>query len=98
MYYQQGDVIVEVADKVEGEKLNHLILAEGDVTGHIHRITSGEAALYNMQGALYLKVISDHALLTHEEHGKIVLPKGDYVVRKVLEYDHWADEIREVAD
>ncbi len=98
-YLQQGDVVIEkYRGEIKGDKLSHLTLAEGEATGHYHRIVSGEAALYNMQGALMLKVMSDKALLTHEEHGKIEIPKGDYIVRKVMEYDHFREESREVID
>ena len=99
MYFQQGDVIIKkFQGKIKGDKLNHLTLAEGEATGHHHSIISGEAALYNMQGALFLKVMSDKALLKHQEHGKIEIPKGDYIVRKVMEYNHFEEEAREVID
>ena len=39
----QGDVILIPDQQVEGEKLSHLTLAEGEVTGHKHRISQGEA-------------------------------------------------------
>jgi hypothetical protein len=31
---------------LKGKKLPHLTLAEGEVTGHAHRITEGQAELY----------------------------------------------------
>ena len=75
--YQQGDVIVQVVKKVKGKKLNHVTLAHGEATGHHHTITKGEAELYEEKGTLYLRVISDEAELTHQEHNTIVLPKND---------------------
>ena len=36
---RQGDVISIPVKQAEGEKLNHLTLAEGEVTGHKHRIS-----------------------------------------------------------
>ena len=98
MFYQQGDVIIEKVEEVKGKRLPHLILAEGEVTGHMHQITKGEAELYEEDGTLYLRVKSDTAELTHQEHNTIVLPRGDYVVRKVREYDHFAEEARDVQD
>ena len=98
MFYQQGDVIIEKIKGIKGKKLNHLVLAEGKVTGHKHEITKGEADLYEDNGTLYLRVKSDTAELTHQEHNTIVLPKGDYMVRKVREYDHFAEEARNVQD
>lgn len=98
-YYQQGDVLIkEYQGKIKGEKLNHLTLAEGEVTGHSHQIIGGQAELLLSNSMLYLKVLSDSALLKHEEHGEIAIPKGDYVIEKVLEYDHFLEESREVRD
>jgi len=96
-YMQQGDVIVEVVEKVKGKKLNHLTLAKGEVTGHHHTITKGNAELYEENGILYLKVL-DEAELTHQEHGVITLPKNDYIVRKVREYSHFDEETKNVQD
>ena len=99
MFYQQGDVIVEpITLKIKGKKLNHLTLARGEVTGHHHTITKGDAKLYEHEGTLFLKVNSDEAELTHQEHDVVVLPKGDYKIRQVQEYDHFLEESKNIAD
>lgn len=36
--------------------------------------------------------------LTHQEHGTIPLPAGEYAADRVREYDHYAEEARRVAD
>lgn len=84
---RQGDVILLPVQQVEGEKLHHLTLAEGEVTGHKHRITQGQAALYEKQGVLYLSVISEAALLNHEEHQAISIPQGIWMVKIQREYE-----------
>lgn len=38
------------------------------------------------------------ATLRHEEHNAHTIPPGDYVVRGVREYDHFAEEARRVID
>ena len=95
--YRQGDVLIFIDQKIPRgtKKLAHLTLAEGEVTGHAHRITEGEATLYERKGTLYLKVISDVAALTHEEHHRIDLPRGDYEIRIQREYepDGWRNVI-----
>ena len=92
--YRQGDVIIRAIDaKPESEMklLPHLTLAEGEVTGHRHRITQGNAQLYQLAvGVMYLRVLSEFAKLYHEEHEEIDLPKGDYEVLIEREYD-WAE-------
>lgn len=85
--YRHGDVILQLVDKIKGDKLKHLVLAEGEVTGHAHRITEGKAELYQHEGTLFLRVMSEKAALTHEEHHKIELPKGDYEIKIQREYE-----------
>lgn len=79
--------------QTEGKKLSHLTLAAGEVTGHKHRISEGQAELYEQDGSLYLRVLSDVALLTHEEHQAIQIPQGSWMVRIQREYETqaWQD-------
>lgn len=83
---RQGDVILMPIQQTEGEKVPHLILAEGEVTGHKHRISEGSAELYEKDGTLYLRVLSETALLTHEQHKAISIPQGNWLVRIQREY------------
>ena len=85
--YRHGDVLLVPVKKAKGKKLNHLTLAEGEVTGHSHRITEGEAALFSFDEKLYLSIQSDLATLSHEEHKALQLPHGDYEVIIQREYD-----------
>lgn len=85
---RQGDVIlIPASETVNSDKLAHLTLAEGELTGHRHRISQGNAELYERNRTLYLKVISPTALLTHEEHQPVAIPKGDWIVRIQREYE-----------
>lgn len=84
---RQGDVILVPVQQTEGEQLLHLTLAEGEVTGHSHRISQGEAELYEKNGTLYLRVVSKDATLTHEEHQPISIPQGNWMVRIQREYE-----------
>jgi len=98
MLYQQGDVLLKVVSGIKGKKLNHLTLAKGESTGHHHTITKGDAELYEHEGILFLKVLSDEATLTHQEHGAVVIPQGEYEVGVVKEYDHFSEEAKSVRD
>ena len=103
--YRQGDVSVITAAKVprsarrvRGEP----ILARGEMTGHAHRIVEGKVRLYQLAGLLYLRVLSEFARLSHEEHEDLVLPQGDYQINRQREFD-WAatsrsGRLRYVAD
>lgn len=84
---RQGDVILLPAEQVEGQQLPHLTLAEGEVTGHAHRISDGQAELREENGTLYLRVLSPEATLTHEEHKAIKIPQGTWMVRIQREYE-----------
>jgi len=94
---QQGDVVI-LAGKVKGKKLNHLTLALGEATGHHHTITKGDAELYENNGVLFLKVNSDKATLTHQEHKTVEIPQGEYKINIVKEFDHFSEEARNVQD
>lgn len=84
---RQGDVILVPVKQVEGDKLIHLTLAEGEVTGHKHRISQGDAQLYAENTDLYLSIFSDKAELVHEEHGSISVPQGNWKVQIQREYE-----------
>ncbi|MEA5503195.1 hypothetical protein VB735_08755 [Halotia wernerae UHCC 0503] len=83
---RQGDVILLPVQEVTGQKIHHLILAEGEVTGHKHRISEGEAELSEQNGTFYLRIFSSSALLVHEEHQDIAIPQGHWIVKIQREY------------
>lgn len=93
---RQGDVILLSIQEVIGEMIPYLILAEGEFIGHKHRITEGKAELFNKDGTLYLRVISETALVSHEEHHAIKIPQGYWMVKIQREYE--PDGWRYVAD
>lgn len=87
--WRHGDVILrrlEKDEEIKGEKQKHLTLAEGEVTGHSHRISKGKGELFKFNEKMFLRVQSEIACLTHEEHKKIELPAGDYEVTIQREY------------
>ncbi len=101
--YRQGDVLIRPLTKeidVELKAKPDLVLAEGEVTGHAHRITKGEVSLQvnAMIGLMILKVLSKNAVLSHEEHEDIMLPMGDYEIKQQREFDWFTEEVRRVAD
>jgi hypothetical protein len=85
--FRQGDVIITPAATAKvGTKLDRLILANGEQTGHQHQIASGEAQLYTLYNLLFIKVLSQTALLVHEQHKPINIPCGDWEIRLQCEY------------
>lgn len=68
------------------------VLAEGEATGHHHRIKLPGTALLRAEGIsdAVLTVGRDMvALLEHEEHASIEIAGGTYIVRQQQQYD-WA--------
>lgn len=98
---RQGEILIKEVKKVEGKRLNHLILAEGEATGHKHEVITKEkegAVLYEKDDRLYLKVLSDTTTLTHPDHETISLPIGNYEIEAQREYEISEEKYRRVTD
>lgn len=78
------------------KKLNHNRLAEGEVTGHAHRVI-GKSELFEADRGIDLSA-KVKVVIRHEEHGPITLVPGDYETGIVREMDHFAEEARNVID
>jgi len=97
--YRHGDVLVVAIDGIpsEAKKRPHLVLAEGEMTGHSHRIAEvGSAEILQSNQEMFLRVVADSATLVHQEHGPIALPRGEYRFWRQREYS--PREIRIVRD
>ena len=98
----QGDVYIcqikeipAVAKPVESK--GRIILAEGEVTGHVHAIHRGAVMFRADEGiGTYLQVNDGGASVIHEEHATIVLPPGLYEITIQSQYE--PEAIRYVTD
>lgn len=101
--FQQGDVLLHGVKEVEGKEVfpqdTVFILAEGEVTGHRHKIVATKSVkmFKTSSGEIYLEITEKTPLL-HEEHGTIVITPGKYKVSTVREWDHFEQAAREVQD
>jgi hypothetical protein len=102
--YRQGDVLIERIDAIPPAAVPAMhpgrwILAEGEVTGHIHSVAAEDATLLLLELddeiEVYLRVHTKTEV-THQEHGPITLAPGDYRVGRQREYS--PGQIRRVAD
>lgn len=94
--YRHGDVLLAPAKKVPGsaKRLPHLVLAQGELTGHSHRLEPSTAAeLYQDGATMFLNVTATPARLVHPEHSTIELPVGLYRVWRQREYSPQAIRI-----
>ncbi|MCI0397604.1 MAG: hypothetical protein L0322_22080 [Chloroflexi bacterium] len=87
--WRHGDVLIAPIEALPpaAQKRPTLILAQGELTGHSHRIAEpGAAALWKHQEDLFLEIVASSATVIHEEHAPIVLPHGLYRVWQQREY------------
>lgn len=97
--WRHGDVFLAEVERIpsSARALPHCVLAEGELTGHSHRIEeSGAALLYADEDERFLEVTAEMATLVHQEHAAIPLPRGAYRVWVQREYS--PQEIRRVVD
>jgi hypothetical protein len=97
--YRHGDLLVASVDDLptNARRLQHLVLAQGELTGHSHQISERDgAALFELKDRLFLQVTRSVVTLVHQEHGPIELPAGNYQVWRQREYT--PAEIRTVRD
>lgn len=83
---RQGDLlIVKVKAIPEGVvKKNDRVLAEGEATGHVHKLDCGD--VYEKNGVLYFRVEETETRLAHPEHGTMIFVPGEYKVIRQREY------------
>ena len=77
------------------KKLKDKVLAEGEATGHAHRVG---VDVYEDDDFPGLKFFSGETTITHEQHKPVALPKKAWVSGGVQEYDHAKEESRRVQD
>ena len=89
MLFRQGDVFVQRVAGIPSKAALQVeaVLAEGELTGHQHRILDPlSARLFRHGEYFYLDVVDDFAQLVHDEHATIWLERGQYRVWRQREY------------
>jgi hypothetical protein len=84
--------------KVEYKK--DFVLAEGEVTGHKHKLLCEPetVSVYQDEQGRYFLDIKQPTKITHEEHGTRTLTPGFYVREIEEEYDVFEEELKNVID
>lgn len=100
--YQQGDVLLfQVGTLPDGcikIKGNKGVLAEGETTGHAHRMARPVEMFQAPQSQDVFMSVPKRMELMHEEHATQVIEPGMYRVGRVVEYDYVEREARNVQD
>jgi hypothetical protein len=97
--WRQGDVLIAQVEAVPqgASQRPDVVLAQGELTGHNHRVKVPETAeLWELDGMLYMKVVAPTTTIVHEEHKPITLSEGVYRVWMQREYS--PQKVRLVAD
>lgn len=97
-WIRHGDVILERVEfsAREFKKCEEVVLAEGKVTGHFHRL-QGQLLVTELKNNERFVRCEQDAVLSHEEHDTLVIPKGEYRVLLQREVD-LLGEVRQVMD
>ena len=85
---RQGDLLIlKICDiPAAAKSIVSRVLAEGEVTGHLHELDVG--TVYALDDQLFFEVSHGHpATLTHPEHHSLVFTPGRYRVIRQREYE-----------
>lgn len=96
-FYRHGDLFLRRIDEIPqtAKKVETTILAEGETTGHKHRLV-GQVQVFEDQENKYFTA-KQKTQLVHEEHKTIEIEEGNYAVVQEREWDP-ITEARRVAD
>jgi len=94
-FWRQGDIYFVKIDREPDfqapKPVKTGVIARGEQTGHMHRVSNASvangAALALLAGFMYLRAPEPGATIVHDEHGAIQLPMGIYAVVNQQEFD-----------
>ena len=103
---QQGDVWLNKIEAIPANtnlsnKVDKHILAEGEVTGHHHKLvleSPDDVLLYEGPDNKTFLDIKTDTVLVHEEHGPINIDAGFYEFGQINEFDYSRHETIRVFD
>lgn len=85
-------------DEIKKKKLKQNWVAEGEVTGHFHRIKENAEVFKSVDDECLLLRVLEPTKITHEEHDALDLYSGNFKINIKREYDHFEEETRRVID
>lgn len=92
---RQGDILlvpVDVEPPKNAQPVPLVVLAEGELTGHAHRLR-GQVIEWNVGQQRYVRVVGDAGTLQHEDHdptpAAVVVPEQTY---RVVPQREWSLE------
>ncbi len=88
MLWRHGDVLIATVEQIpaRAERQPTLVLAQGEVTGHSHRVEDARKAQIWKYGAQVFLEVQNETRIVHQEHKPLILPPGLYRVWQQREY------------
>jgi len=92
---RHGDVdIIPSQIPTEAKKQKDNVVMHGE-NGHEHKLFNGQILIHD--NTKYIKA-NEQTYLIHEEHKKIPIPSGEYVVKQEIEFDPYTETLNRVRD
>ncbi len=80
------------------EHSGSFVLAEGETTGHKHRITAERMEVTQMKDGRFYLALESEGKMTHEDHKTITIAPGIYEVGREREMNWFLKVVRKVVD
>jgi len=80
------------------QKAKRIVLGEGEIIGHKHILESKKDLNYKQTPDHITFMLKDMGILTHDEHDKMVFPKGKYRSFNQVEFNPFDNTIQRVFD
>lgn len=100
MIYRHGDVdIIQISELPKNlTKLNTDVLAEGETTGHSHKLDGRFTIYQEPQTELKFMFVEAPTKIKHEEHTTIEIAPGIYKILIEREFSPFDSDIKKVSD
>ncbi len=80
------------------KKAKRIVLGEGEIIGHKHILESKKDIEYSEDTNGITFMLKDMGILTHDEHAKMVFPKGKYRSYNQVEFNPFDNTVSRVFD
>ena len=80
------------------KKAKRIVLGEGETVGHKHVLESKKDIEFSQNETGIEFMLSTMGILTHDEHAKMVFPKGKYKSFNQVEFNPFDNSVQRVFD
>lgn len=89
MQIRHGDLLlerVETTDRTGAKRARGLVLARGEATGHAHTLRGAVEVLDGPVAEPSRIRLAEPTVLDHQEHHALVIPAGEWIIRRQSEW------------